>query len=588
MHMKKYIFYFVGLIVLGTSIQSCTDNYLEEVNPNAISADIYWSNLNESEENLTSVYAAMLNHFVMDIDIEAWRSDISHPKDRRNPYGKALPWYRQTFTNTNAEISKRWDAQYQVIWRANQVITGLNGMSDDLKSQERWTEQMAQARFFRGLVHFYLHSTYNEGNIIIRDFIPVTDADFSIPVSSSEEVIEFFREDLLYAYENLPSQFENKTRVTAGTAATILGTSYLYTASEGNTADYTTAKQYLYDVMNGDYGYQLLTGNDIELMFTHAGDYNSESIFELNYADSQQTEETQWDEESFFNRWARYSAPTGTFQGSAYIIPAAWITYAYSTESMNTQDPRNYDDEGNLNNIPLRAAQMMAVVNDEHSEYYLSPTANKVFGFGNTQFSIFKKHTNHDVVASEADIAATAWKSGKNVIVNRLADVYLMYAECLIMGDGNIEGGIEYINYIRDRWGLQLLDANASLVDGTPYTIDTLMDHLMFIERPLELAVEGYATRSIDLRRWGVAAQRFQELSELDFNLVGYQYTNADGDLAWRNKSLLQPGLSPDPEDNSITISNEYDDAAANYNEALHAYFPLPLSEVLNNSNTSN
>ena len=588
MHMKKYIFYFVGLIVLGTSIQSCTDNYLEEVNPNAISADIYWSNLNESEENLTSVYAAMLNHFVMDIDIEAWRSDISHPKDRRNPYGKALPWYRQTFTNTNAEISKRWDAQYQVIWRANQVITGLNGMSDDLKSQERWTEQMAQARFFRGLVHFYLHSTYNEGNIIIRDFIPVTDADFSIPVSSSEEVIEFFREDLLYAYENLPSQFENKTRVTAGTAATILGTSYLYTASEGNTADYTTAKQYLYDVMNGDYGYQLLTGNDIELMFTHAGDYNSESIFELNYADSQQTEETQWDEESFFNRWARYSAPTGTFQGSAYIIPAAWITYAYSTESMNTQDPRNYDDEGNLNNIPLRAAQMMAVVNDEHSEYYLSPTANKVFGFGNTQFSIFKKHTNHDVVASEADIAATAWKSGKNVIVNRLADVYLMYAECLIMGDGNIEGGIEYINYIRDRWGLQLLDANASLVDGTPYTIDTLMDHLMFIERPLELAVEGYATRSIDLRRWGVAAQRFQELSELDFNLVGYQYTNADGDLAWRNKSLLQPGLSPDPEDNSITISNEYDDAAANFNEALHAYFPLPLSEVLNNSNTSN
>ena len=573
---------------MGTSIQSCTDNYLEEVNPNAISADIYWSNLNESEENLTSVYAAMLNHFVMDIDIEAWRSDISHPKDRRNPYGKALPWYRQTFTNTNAEISKRWDAQYQVIWRANQVITGLNGMSDDLKSQERWTEQMAQARFFRGLVHFYLHSTYNEGNIIIRDFIPVTDADFSIPVSSSEEVIEFFREDLLYAYENLPSQFENKTRVTAGTAATILGTSYLYTASEGNTADYTTAKQYLYDVMNGDYGYQLLTGNDIELLFTHAGDYNSESIFELNYADSQQTEETQWDEESFFNRWARYSAPTGTFQGSAYIIPAAWITYAYSTESMNTQDPRNYDDEGNLNNIPLRAAQMMAVVNDEHSEYYLSPTANKVFGFGNTQFSIFKKHTNHDVVASEADIAATAWKSGKNVIVNRLADVYLMYAECLIMGDGNIEGGIEYINYIRDRWGLQLLDANASLVDGTPYTIDTLMDHLMFIERPLELAVEGYATRSIDLRRWGVAAQRFQELSELDFNLVGYQYTNADGDLAWRNKSLLQPGLSPDPEDNSITISNEYDDAAANYNEALHAYFPLPLSEVLNNSNTSN
>ena len=588
--MKNYIFYLVGLIVLSGSIHSCSDNYLEEVNPNTISADIFWSNLEESESNLTSVYSAMLNHFVLQLDIDAWRSDLSHPKDRRNPYSKGLPWYRQAFSNTNDDVNQRWDAQYQVIWRANQVITGLNGMSDDLKSQDRWTEQMAQARFFRGLMHFYLHSTFNQGKIVIRDYIPTSDAEFSKPLSSSEEVITFFREDLLYAYENLPAQFETKTRVTAGTAATILGTSYLYTASEGNTADYQTAKQYLGDVINnGAYGYQLLRGNDVNLMFTHAGDYNSESIFELNFADSQQTEDDTWDEESFFNRWARFSGPTGTFGCSAYFIPSAWLTYSYSTEPMNVNDPRNKDLEGNLHNIPLRAAQMIAVVNDEHSEYYLAPSANKVFGFGNTLFSVFKKHTNHDIVASEFDIAATPWKSGKNMIVNRLADVYLMYAECLIMGDGNIEGGIEYINEIRDRWGLQLLDPDASLVDDTvPYTQETLMDHLMYVERPLELAVEGYSTRNIDLRRWGVTAQRFQELSQLDFNLVGYQYTDLEGNLLWRNKSLLQPGLSADPTDNSITISSEYDDAASNYNEALHAYLPLPLSEILNNSAVSN
>lgn len=586
--MKKYIYYFFGFVAFGISVQSCSENYLEEVNPNSISADVFWSTLDESEANLTSVYAAMLNHFVLDIDIEAWRGDIAHPKDRRNPYGKAFPWYRQTFTNTNNSISERWDAQYQVIFRANQVIEGLNSMGDDLKSNSRWTEQMAQARYFRGLIHFYLNATYNQGDVVIRDFVPRTDSDFNKPVSPSAEVVEFFREDLLYAYENLPAQFSTKTRVTAGNAATILGTSYLYTASEGNTADYAKAKAYLADVINGPYGYQLLKGDDVKLLFTHAGDYNSESIFELNYASEQQTEETQWDEESFFNRWARYSGPTGAFQGVAYFIPSAWLTYEYSTEPMNTDDMRNYDSDGNLHNIPLRAAQMIAVVNDEQSEYYLSPTANKVFGFGNTLFSLFKQYTNHDVVAGEGDIASTGWKSGKNVIVNRLADVYLMYAECLLKGDGDIDGAIQYINEIRDRWGLELLDANASLVDGTPYTEETLMEHLMYVERPLELSVEGYATRSIDLRRWGVTAQRFQDLAALDFNLINYDYTDAEGNPAVRNKSLIQPGISADPTDATITISGEYDQAASNYSEGLNAYFPLPLSEVLNNSSMSN
>jgi len=31
---------------------------------------------------------------------------------------------------------------------------------------------MGQARFFRGVSHFYLHSLYNNGEIVIRDEIP--------------------------------------------------------------------------------------------------------------------------------------------------------------------------------------------------------------------------------------------------------------------------------------------------------------------------------------------------------------------------------------------------------------------------------
>ena len=345
--------------------------------------------------------------------------------------------------------------------------------------------------------------------------------------------------------------------------------------------NYPEASKYLDDVINNPaYGYRLLEGEEYKLLFTSAGDYNAESIFELNYSDKQQTEETQWDEESFYTRWARYSGPGGTYGAVSYFVPSAWLTNAYENEALDTDDSRNYVSDGKggvkLRNVSLRASQNVALVNDENTEYYKSPAANINYAFGGTVFSIFKKFTNHDLVASENDIAATAWKSGKNVVVYRLADAYLMLAECKLQDGGDVEGAIQLINKIRKRWALKQLDAD-------DFDATTLMDHLMYVERPLELNLEGFDTRTIDLRRWGVTKQRFQNLAALDFNLI--DYTTEAG--VKRAASLIKPGLSTDPSNNKITIK-EYTEAAANYNESLHSYFPLPLSEVLNNQNLSN
>ena len=62
--MKKYIVITLSLTLLLVTLTSC-ESYLEETNPNEISADIYWSSLEESESNLVSVYGAMLNEFIV-------------------------------------------------------------------------------------------------------------------------------------------------------------------------------------------------------------------------------------------------------------------------------------------------------------------------------------------------------------------------------------------------------------------------------------------------------------------------------------------------------------------------------------------
>ncbi|WP_346881143.1 RagB/SusD family nutrient uptake outer membrane protein [uncultured Algibacter sp.] len=583
--MKRYIFTCLAFFLLIT--ESC-ESELELNNPNFITSDGFFSDLNASESVLTSVYAAMLNEFVIGVEYETLRTDLAYPGARGNIFGLYTEWHQQNVTENTGRLSRLWDAKYRVIWRANQVIEGLNSMSDDLKANDRWTEQMGQARLFRGLMHFYLHAVFNEGKIIIFDNVPKTEADFSKAVSSSDEVKAFFRADLEYAYQNLPAQFEQKSRVDAGFAATILGTSYLYDS------DYDTAITFFRDVINnenGDYGYSL--EQDLTKLFTNESDFNSESIFEINYADQFQLEDGSFDEDSFFNRLARFSGPPGRnlvarrpFGGQGVLLPSAWLTYEYSNEPMDTQDSRNYVDNdvtGNLKNISLRAAQSIAVVNDESSNYYGS-TAPQVYAFARTRFSHYKKYTNHDIVVSEFDVAGTGFKSGRNVVVNRLSGVYLMYAECLVK-TGNVADALVYVNDIRKRWGLQLLgvsDGSTHDFDGITYDETSLMDHLMYKEYPMELSFEGHANRFINLRRWGVAAQRYSDLSSETFSLTNYRYMRPNGSLANRRNSLLVKGNS------GTSPFTEYTEAAAAWASGNAAYYPLPLSEVLYNPNVSN
>ncbi len=576
-NIKKYLVHFTVILAMLLSIQSC-ENYLEENDPNSISAAIFWSNLDESNSNLNAVYGSLLNQWIWSYDLEAWRSDLGFPKSRTNLFSRGRIWYQKQFNDATRDIGRQYDALYQVIWRANQLIEGLEGMGDEFKSQDEWRHQMGQARFFRGLMHFYLYSTYNGGNIVLRDKVPVVADDFLIPVSNPEDVIAFVREDLKYAFDNLPYQFEQKTRVTKAFAAAELGKTYLHTRN------YNEAIVYLSDVVNNSaYELELLDGNDVSFLHTRAGDFSSESIFELNYSDKLQIEDDSFDEESFFNRWARYSAGGSRSD----FVPSSWLTHLYSNEPMDTQDPRNYVDDGSgstrFRSVPLRCAQMVAVVNDEESEYYQSTPANAKFRFGGTTFSFFKKFSNHDIAASESDILLTPFKSGKNVLVKRLSEVYLNLAECQVQ-TGDIDGALVSINSIRQRWGLVSLglsDGTARDFDEIDHTKETLMEHLMYVEYPLELSVEGHNIRTTDMRRWGISKARFTELSQTEFHMENYTPLTGGRDL---NASLITLGPATDPDDTIV----EFEDSAENYVEALHDYFPLPLSEKLNNPAVNN
>ena len=586
--MKQLILKTCILILPFCLIVSCnTDDFLDQKNPNEISEATYWRNLSETGSGLNAVYQTLHHPAVINKIREILRSDMGYPGYGRPAPQNTEPFYLHNYNASTDEITDKWTINYQGIFRANQVIDALNNLEVTSEEQAEWTSQMAQARFFRGLFHFYLYSTFNNGSIIIRDAVPLTTQDFAKSLSPAEDVIAFIREDLEYAYANLYKKGEypdnDVSRVTSGAAATILGTSYLYQL------DYNRAMPYFDDVIN-NHGYQL--ESDLSKMFTTAGEFNQESILEINFSNENvRIDLPPWTGQSGTN-WLNQQ--TSNTRGAVGPI---WIANAYKTEPMDPLDTRNYYDDPNtgltLRNVPLRCSAMLAVVDDTQTTYYVEQNTSEYARFHSTAwgFAWWKKYQNHDIVTREAELNGGANYSSKNITLNRLADVLLMQAECKIK-TGAVNEALDLINTIRKRWGLELLGLQGSDIahtyDNLAYTDQSLMQHLMRVEKPLEMSIEGHAIRFLDFQRWKVSdnysfSDRLQELSNETYYGVNFTFINSNGQSQTRGN--FPSVVSQQPSGAHRVVDYEYDVSASNYNEATHGQYPIPFSEVNSNPN---
>ncbi len=588
---------------------SC-DDYLTEVNPNEVQKTEYYKNLTETESGLNAVYATLRTQELMNIQMESYRSDMAYPGyGRPYPTNDALTkWYYHTYDNSTVEIQKKWEALYKGLFRANQVIEGLNKLkaSGELTTeikQQQWNEQMAQALFFRGTFHFYLSISYRhtDGNCaVIADKVAESLTDFHKPLSSAEEVLDFARKDLKVAYEMLPAKYDDTTiskgkgRVTRATAATILGNSYLLTTTKQDPnfiQNIDSAMVYYADVVdNAEYGLKLV--EDFKLINSYAGEFNSESIFEISYSKNHNSELTQWDENTMTNRLGN---------GSENMCASVWIINEYAKEQMDPLDSRNYYDsipnaeepEVSFRRprlVSLRNSSILAVVNDIHTSYYDKSTTTETLicqndGYG---FSAWRQYSEADIPTGER----ANWFNGKNVVVNKLSEVMINYAECMIY-KGQIQDALDMLNKIRRRWGLVLLGPDDGLgiytYDNVDYDEKSLMEHLMYIEKPLETSIEGHQIRWTDLRRWGVVEQRYQKLANSVFYATSFVYT-VNGKIYNRWNSMIvdeEPVVTGTPVPLN-TVDYEYDKTATTIllDKAKYGYYyPIPLSEVQNNIN---
>ncbi|WP_075602105.1 RagB/SusD family nutrient uptake outer membrane protein [Saccharicrinis aurantiacus] len=637
--MNYKIFLLVSVFVGGLLLHSCSDDELQQINPNKITTEVFWETQADCELGINAIYNAFKDRNLMALRVESQRSDMAHKyqNDAENSY------YLKTYNNSKSDIQNKWASLYTGVFRANQALIGLNKFKElnpDV-NEEMWNNWRGQALFFRGLFYFYLHSSFNNGEVVIRDTIPEVIADFQIPVSSSKDVFNFFMTDLKAAYTEgiLPNTWSkgNEGRITRGAVAAVIGQAYLYQEN------YDSAKVYLGDVINNTaYAYALT--DDLKENVSSTNELNSEAILEIVYSENLKPEETANSGDGVSSKYGDDVSPIETQWGQAAMYPAYWLQMAYKEDPMDVNDPRNLtpqidivsgdpvlDENGEvimeLRRYNQRASAYIAFVDDEATQYYLARTC-LAWNFNNKSTAAFKMMSNcNEYSYIDANRSNSEnYKSGVNYRVLRLADIFLMYAETLIEGGSNESGvteALSYINKVRYRSALQLLGPStgefaSSTFDEETYDAQKVMDQLMYVERPLEISILGHASRHMDLRRWGIYEERFQELSQLRYSFGSYPEEiwsdNTDG-----TRKFLYPKAEDAPYD-PITKKNyirwgsilyydsyfdnavgwdgkpagddkfdiEYQASAANYIESQHAYWPIPLVEETSNPNIYN
>ena len=544
-------------IVVMTSIAiicSCSDDQLNIKNPNNLSADSFWSTENDIQQGLIATYAALQLDGLFGGAAAAQlpvRSDTGRPN---NWNANAIGLNKLAFNENSDIVKKRWRDCYVGIYRANQVLVNLDKIDLSVSTKNQIE---AEARFLRGFFYYFLYRGYNGGSVIIHTTVPESSDDFYKSPSPAEDVYNLILSDLEFAYNNLPQQYQNNQdlgRATWGAATAMLGKLHI------NEHDYGVARNKFKEIL--DSNLYSLTPN-IGDNFDEDHEMNSESIFEVAFSTELKQGTSNGAADGPLGSEASSRARIlATVQGGGYrtIMPSYHMTMLFKNDVMDINNPINATRTG-TSNYSIRTSMSIAIADDDNSTLYQRPS-NEGGGYNNFEASYLKKFQNWTLMR-ESDQSI----SGINERAIRLADIKLLYAECLLQSENSLGEAIGHVNDIRQRAGVVLLNS----VDYDP---ESLMEHIMWVERPLELMFEGHDTRWEDLTRWDKVQDQYDRLASKRYVLIQKNLYEFD--------PVIHTNFTKE------TALKEFEDAANSYQPGTHNYFPIPSTEQNSNPDLFN
>jgi tetratricopeptide (TPR) repeat protein len=456
MKLSKYIL----IIPLVCGLAACEKDLLEQVNPNAPTTDTFWKTEADALKGINAAYAGIQNREITlwEIFMYDMRSDEGYSQ---SPWTELANVGRHIIPDYNIPFNRElWTELYRGIHRTNQVLANVPGIEMDAALKERI---LGEAKFLRGHLYYKLVTLWGRVPLVTEVQIPTDRPRQATEAEGWAQIEKDFRE----AKAVLPESYTGLDvgRATKGGATAYLGRALFqqkkYAAAAVEFEEILAQVPALYDLMP-----------DYKDNFTDESfgtENNKESLFEIQFNAADKGGFPNYDvaggDES--SERAQFFGVRGI--GWCDGQPTKWLLNEFLKENDmdGNPDPRlkytmTYKESGDL---------LYGQTFDER-------------GFG-TNDRFWVKYTNY-------------WKptdsyfSGINTRVIRLADVYLMYAECL-NDAGNTPLAVEYANKVRRRSNMNELP--------TTMTKDEFLTQLAH-DRVVELA--GESTRFLDLRRWGL------------------------------------------------------------------------------------
>ncbi len=346
-----------------------------------------------------------------------------------------------------------YNRAYYTIPQCNNLINILGSV--DVANED---QILSEIRFLRSLSYYYLIDCFGKGVLATENNFGETNP---LPEASRLELFNYVESELL-AIENTLPNTNSYGRANKSVARMLLAKLYLNAEVYTGTQRYTEALTYTKKVID-EGGYTLAPS--FVSMFSGDNNTSTEVIYPL-IADPLVSQ-------SFGNTTyiVNGSLNSATMTLSSYGATEGWGGHR-ATKAW-------YGLFGSLGTSTDDRAQLFWTAG--HT-YEMTDYKEWTNGYPSIKFR------NSNFIGGTTPTSF----SGTDFPLFRLADAYLMYAECVVRGatGGSISQAVDYVNAVRER-------SNASIITAGDLTLNFLID-----ERGRELNLEGH--RRSDLIRFGM------------------------------------------------------------------------------------
>jgi starch-binding outer membrane protein, SusD/RagB family len=445
---------------------------------------------------------------------------------------KGFHFYDSQLNSSVDWLASVWDELYRGINTCNTVIESaktITGVSDAVKNQ-----RIAECKYLRGLYYFLLYMQW--GGVDLR-LAPTLTPTKVTTRATDKAMFDAIIADLEAALPALEAKRASSDygRATKPACEHLLG--YVYLTKNNSSAagvkgatDLDKAITYLSDVVNGGYGFSLLT--DFASVFDEGNQLNNEVVFACQYTTDATTNTPavdnngntggnnlhlffgmQYDVQAGMQRDVNYGRPFKRLRPTKYLIETAFADRVNDSRFKKSfRDTWLSNKPGTYSAFSLDNSKTTLTYKTGDTTMWISPVeltkaerAAKPYqvitpGFATTggfyNEAIFYTLTKF-FDTKRPDLTYT--HGSRDYFVFRLADTYLLLAEAQLLA-GKRPEALANINKVRERAAFPGKTAAMDITDAQ-LNMDFIME-----ERARELA--GEQIRFLDLKRWGKLVER--------------------------------------------------------------------------------